>query len=114
MKYIPHGKYPKNQRSFNLIKMMPGLFKGIDFGNFVSTLGYERFDDCHDGITFLFSSKYQDNDGAKLVMMLSAIERSNGTWKPLETILKAKDFKKDMSQYKTGKEAYVFLEKNIE
>ncbi len=114
MKYIPHGKYPKDQKRFNLIKMIPGLFKGIDFADFSLTLGHERFIDCWDGITFLFSSKYQENDGAKLVMMLSAIERSNGVWKPLETILKGKNFKLEMSKYKTGKEACDFLGKNID
>ena len=115
MKSIPHGKYPKNQKGFNLIKMMPELFRGIDFGDFSLTLGHKRLIDCWDGITFLFSSKYQENDGAKLVMMLSAIERSNNSaWKPLETVLKGKNFKLEMSEYKTGTEAYDFLNKSIE
>ena len=60
------------------MKMIPGLFKGIDFGNFHEVIGHKNWNDCMDGIMFLYSSKYQENDGAKLVMMLSAIERSNG------------------------------------
>lgn len=113
MKYIPHGNY-KDKKWTNVITMMPGLFKGIDFRDFALTLGSFRANDCFDGITFLFSSKHQENDGAKIVMMLSAIERTGGEWKPLETVLAEKDFKAQIKKSKNGQEALKIIENTVE
>lgn len=113
MKYIPYGNYPKNQKSFNYIKMLPQLFKGLDFKNFIETLGGRAYD-CMDSILFLYSSRYQENDGAKLVMLLSAIERTNGRWKSLESTLQSRDFIDKMSRSLTGKEAAEILKNEID
>jgi hypothetical protein len=113
MTYFPHGKYPA-QKTFNVIDMMPGIFRKIKFEDFCTTIGDKRMNDCFDGIIFLYSSKYQENDGAKLVMMFSAIERSCGKWQPLEIFLNNKDLKKQLVESSSGKVAYDLLEKNIE
>ncbi|MFH0772703.1 MAG: hypothetical protein V1922_00095 [bacterium] len=114
MSYIPHGKYPKTQKGFNVISMMPGLFKNIDFKDFVLTLGSDRANDCFSGIQFLYSSKYQENDGSKLIMMLSAIERSCGKWKSLDVLLRSKDFRRKIIMTKDGNEACTLLNDKIE
>lgn len=112
--YVPHADYPKNQEPFNIIKMLPELFKGIDFNDFIKILGGDRFIDFDHAEFFLYASQYQSNYGAKLVMLLSAVERSNGTWKPLESVLKGKEFKKKLQACEDGKEAGKLLEKEIE
>lgn len=113
MRYVPHGDYPKDQRAFNVIKMCPELFKEIDFADFVKVLGL-RAHDFFDSETFLFSSQYQSNYGAKLVMLLSSVERVNGRWYSLEDILRSRSFKAKFKAAKTVEEALRILDEEIE
>lgn len=113
MKYVPHGNYPKDQRSFNVIKMCPDLFKEIEFGDFVKVLRL-RAHDFFDSETFLFSSQYQSNYGAKLVMLLSAVERVNGRWHSLEDTFRSRSFKTKFKAAQTVEEALRILDEEIE
>jgi len=111
--YIPHGDYPKEHGAFNVIKMLPELFRKVELRDFTLTIG-KRSGDFLSAQFFLYSSQYQSNYGAKLVMLLSAIERSNGTWKPLESVLRSNHLKKKIQDSKNGQDAFKVLDKEIE
>lgn len=113
MYYVPHGDYPKGQGTFNVLKMFPELFKDINFQDFSFAIG-RRFIDFISAGMFLYASQYQSNYGAKLVMLLSAVERTNGTWKSLETVLKRKETRKQLKACKNGVEATKLLDTEIE
>ncbi|OGY24372.1 MAG: hypothetical protein A2Y57_03405 [Candidatus Woykebacteria bacterium RBG_13_40_7b] len=111
---IPHGDYPRGKEPFNVIKMLPELFSGIDFKGFANTIGVRRFGDFLSSQLFLCTSQYQSNYGAKLVMLLSAIERANGTWKPLELVLRGREFRRRFRACKDAKEAEALLDSEID
>lgn len=110
--YIPHGNYPQNNEGFNTIKALPNLFRNIEFRDFALTLK-KRFNDFSASELFLYSSQYQQNYGAKLVMLISAIERVNGRWRSLDAVLKSKEFKKEIVQANNGEVAFKILDEKI-
>ncbi|MBU3941451.1 MAG: hypothetical protein KKF74_00900 [Nanoarchaeota archaeon] len=111
--YIPHAKYPKSHKEFNVIKMNPGLFSKIDLKDFTITLS-SRVIDFFASQTFLYSSKFQENYGSKLVMLLSAVERSNGQWTSLESILKSQKFRSAIKLCATGEKAFSLIDETVE
>lgn len=111
--YIPHGNYPKSNK-FNSIEMSKKLFNKVDFQDFVMTIGGERANDFFASQIFLYASQFQENYGSKLVMLLSAVEKTNGRWKSLESILRSKKFKKKFSSSDSLDEAYKKLDSEIE
>ncbi len=70
--YIPPARYPKGANS---IKMYPELFSDIDIRDFALSLG-KRFWDFIESSMFLYASPQEKNYGSKLIMLLSAIERT--------------------------------------
>jgi hypothetical protein len=62
----------------------------------------------------LYACQYQINYGEKLVMLLSAVERTSGVWKPLESVLRDKTFRKKLRASKNGTEAEKLLCDEIE
>lgn len=111
--HIPHGDYPNNM-SFNYTQFLPELFADMDSNDFCEGLA-GKFDDFLDSAIFLMASLHQINDGAKLVMLLSAIERiMHGSWRSLESELSTKGFKKNIQNAPTGQAAYEILSQVIE
>gem|GEM_PF-6692540 len=106
MNYMPPGKYPKDTK-FNINELYPEIFKDISLVELSQKLSYKDFCTLLDSGFFLFSSRYQDNYGAGLVMLLSAIENLSGSRSSLEDILCSKEFErtiKKLPQDKTIRE----------
>lgn len=113
--YIPHGNYPPDAAGFNSTKHLPELFKDIDFRKFALLLSRKGlFWDFTSSEMFLYSSLYQENYGAKLIMLLSAVERVSGKWEPIENILRSSIFKNKMHRCSNVQEAYSFMVSEIE
>lgn len=108
--YIPKAKYPEGLKSFNIIKMYPELFKTMTLEDFVKRLGSKRFWDFNEAGFFLFASKYQENDGAKLVMILSSIERIMGEWRSLDNELRRRDFRSSIEKSRSGEDSWRLIE----